>query len=155
MATLVSLATAIANDTTLSSDAKVALMWVINHIDMQKLVERVEQALASSILTTRCVLLEYNFTPWNDVEAGVQDVSDRLPGTDKLVHSMLNDLDFKTVMYKYIVGNDTRTVVYTRWKVQANGSYHPHKRQLVLTFSKEIPQSPPPMSEICTEDCCY
>lgn len=153
MATLMSTATAIARDSTLDPDVKKAVMWVINHIDMQKLVERVEQALLSDTLTTRCVLLEYNYTPWNDVSSGMHDMSDRLPGTDKLVHSVINSMEFKNAMYTYIIGNDPRIVAYTRWKVQANGSYHPYKRQLVLVFSKELPQTPP-MSEVCTEDCC-
>jgi len=120
---------------------KTALIWVINQIDMNKFSERVFQAKYCPDIETKCVLLEYNYTSWSDVKAGLPDISDRLPGTDLLVHNALSSPDFWRLANEYISGNDTRATIYCRRKTdyETNKTY-PHRMQLVLAFAKELPE---------------
>lgn len=135
---LVSLAKSIAKD---SYAGQPTLLWVLNHIDMKKLVDRVSQAQYCTDIETKCVLLEYNYTPWSDVESGVKDMSDRLPGTDLLVHSALAAPDFWNLANQYITGGDARAYMYTRRKInQDTKKPDPHRMQFVLVFAKVVPE---------------
>jgi hypothetical protein len=131
---LVSLAQSIAKE---SYTAQPALLWVLNQIDMKKFTTFVSWAQINTDVDSKCVLLEYNYTPWNDVRAGSKDKSDRLPGTDLLVHSALSSPEFWNLATKYILGNDTRVQLYVRRKIDySTNKPFPHRRQLVLMFNK-------------------
>ena len=133
---LVSLAKSIEKE---SYVGKPALMWVMNQIDMKKLADRVSQAQYCPDIETKCVLLEYNYTTWSDVKAGLEDISDRLPGTDLLVHSALSAPEFWGLAYKYILGDDPRARMYTRRKIDNDTKKpNPHRMQLVMVFDKVV-----------------
>lgn len=135
---LVSLAQSIAKE---SYAGKTTLLWVMNQIDMDKFVERVSQAKYCTDIETKCVLLEYNYTPWSDVEKGVEDMSDRLPGTDQLVHAALCAPNFRSLAIQYITGYDWRGNIYVRRKIDNDTKKpNPHRMQLVLVFSKVVPE---------------
>lgn len=119
---------------------KSALLWVMNQIDMKKFVERVSQAYYCTDIETKCVLLEYDYTTWENVKNGLPDRSERLPGTDLLVHAALSDPDFWRLAYQYILGNDSRAHMYCRRKIDNDTKKpNPHRMQLVLVFSKVEP----------------
>lgn len=133
---LVSLAKSIAKE---SYAGKSALLWVMNHVDMKKLMDRVSQAELCPDIDTKCVLLEYNYTTWESVKAGLPDTSERLPGTDLLVHAALSDPDFWRLAYEYILGNDPRAHIYSRRKIDNDtGKPNPHRMQLVVAFDKLV-----------------
>ncbi len=134
---------------------KKALYWVINQIDFEKLAERASQYNFCPTVDTKCVLLEYNYTPWSDVKAGVRDVSDRLPGTDVLVHSALSSESFHKFALDYLIGhtNEDNVVLYVRRKIRSGGEPDPYKRQLVLMFTAKQPPLPPsPIPRIEDDD---
>lgn len=129
---------------------KKALYWVVNQIDFEKLAERASQYNFCPTMDTKCVLLEYNYTPWSDVKAGVRDVSDRLPGTDVLVHSAVSSESFNKFAIDYLIGHTNKddVVIYIRRKILSNGEPDTHKRQLVMLFMAKqppLPQSPVPL----------
>lgn len=135
---LVSLAQSIAKE---SYSGETILLWVLNQIDMKKFVERVSQAQYCPDIETKCVLLEYNYTTWSDVKAGLPDVSDRLPGTDLLVHGALCSPDVWRLVHQYILGNDTRAYTYCRRKIDNDTKKpNPHRMQFVLVFTKVVPE---------------
>jgi hypothetical protein len=110
---------------------------------MTKLTERVNQAHYCPDIETKCVLLEYNHTSWSEVKAGMPDMSDRMPGTDLLVHSALSGSpEFWRLANKYILGSDTHGHIYCRRKIDSiTNKPIPHRMQLVVAFSKPPPQS--------------
>ena len=125
------------------------LLWVMNQIDMKKFGERVLQAQICPEIETKCVLLEYNYTSWSDVKAGLSDVSDRLPGTDLLVHNALSSPEFWRLANEYITGNDARATMYCRRKTDyETNKAHPYRMQLMLVFAKELPVPREDVSEI-------
>lgn len=135
---LISLAKSIAKE---SYSGQPALLWVMNQIDMKKLMERVSQAQYCPEIETKCVLLEYNYTTWQNVKSGLPDKSDRLPGTDLLVHSALSAPEFWSLAYQFILGNDPRAIMYSRRKIDNDTKKpDPHRMQLILVFSKVIPE---------------
>jgi hypothetical protein len=142
---LVSLAQSIAKK---SSSGQAALLWVLNQIDMNKLTAFVSWLENATDVDSKCVLLEYHYTPWNDVRAGVPDISDRLPGTDLLVHSALSSPEFWRLATKYITGSNPRAQLYVRRKIDySTNKPTPHTRQLVLMFAKVV-QEPLNQSEV-------
>lgn len=135
---LVSLAKSIAKE---SYSGQPTLLWVLNQIDMKKLADRVSQAQYCPHIETKCVLLEYNYTTWESIKSGLKDNSDRLPGTDLLVHNALSSPEFWDLAYKYILGNDPRAIMYCRRKVNHDTkTSDPHRMQLILVFSKTVPE---------------
>lgn len=133
---LVSLVQTMENESYLG---QTTLLWVMNQIDMKKLMERVSQAKYCTDIETKCVLLEYNYTTWENVKKGVEDMSDRLPGTDQLVHAALCAPDFPRLA-KYISGFDPRAFIYVRRKINSEtGKPDPHRMQLVMRFAKIEP----------------
>jgi hypothetical protein len=138
---LVSIAREITQNADIEYNCKTGLIWAINQIDMFKLAVRVVQA-QSVLSETKCVLLEYNFTEWKDVNSGKRDRSDRLPETNVLVHTVLSSPNFAKVARKYIAGDEPRADIYIRRKVRSDGTLDPHRYQLVLKFSMERPITP-------------
>lgn len=147
---LVNIAKAIADET--DYNTRKALAWVMNHIDMEKLVERVAQATSNSFMETKCILMEYNYTSWSDIDSGHTDLSDRLPGTDVLVHSVVSNWLFLNKLSRSVIGlNDPRAHLYIRRKVCSDGTLDKSRRQIVLRFDKEEPHTP--VSEAYTDSC--
>jgi hypothetical protein len=129
---LISLATSIGKQDILN---RRLMAWILNQIEYTKLSDRCYFAKLTPEEHTKCVLLEYNYVHWAEVRTGIPDVSDRLPGTDSLVHPLLTSPEFKVLALKYIVDNDPRAYVYVRTKINKDGTRHPYRRQLVLAFS--------------------
>jgi hypothetical protein len=150
MSSLVSLTKSIVKE---SYNSQLAILWVLGQIDMAKFGERVLQSQICPDIETKCVLLEYNHTAWSDVKAGMLDMSDRMPGTDLLVHSALTGSpEFWRLANKYILGDDTRGHIYCRRKIDsATNKPIPHRMQLVVAFSKQLPQS----YEESESDTCF
>lgn len=115
-----------------------ALLWVMSQIDTTKLMERAIQAHHIKTIETRCVLLEYNYTAWKDVRVGRRDQSDRVPGTDLLVHNVFESPVFWRLANQFLVGPDSDAVAYVRRKITEGGAVDPTRRQLMLVFPKAI-----------------
>ena len=115
-----------------------ALLWVMSQIDTTKLMERAIQARYSKTSETKCVLLEYNYTTWKDVSDGCRDQSDRVPGTDLLVHNVFQSPVFWALVNQFLVGPESNAVAYVRRKVIDGEKLNPTKRQLMLIFPKAI-----------------
>lgn len=114
--------------------ANQAMYWVMKNMDYQKFGQRVVQAHTCPTEVTKCVLLEFNFTHWETVEAGVPDVSDRLPGTDEYMYNAFNSEGFHRLARTLLTDNNPKVQVYTRQRINSNGVPDLHKYQLVLMF---------------------
>jgi hypothetical protein len=129
---LVSIAQSLAKE---YSPAVELMVWIIDQIEMRKFTERVMEATNFPNEVRKCVLLEYNYTPWKYVEKGLPDISDRMPGTDNLVHSMFHAPALKCIQ-KYICGDYPHARVYVRRKINREENKPcPHRWQLVVVFN--------------------
>jgi hypothetical protein len=131
---ILSIASELAVSDRYSYDVKDAFWYVIQNTKMPKMMDRISQAHYCPDIETKCVLIEYNHTSAEDVEKGAADISDRLPGTDLLMHGAFTSQDFRSIVNQYFLGNNPRASMYVRSKKNFDGTVHPIRKQVILVF---------------------
>lgn len=122
-------------------EALQALYYVMKKVDYNKLVDRVVQAKINTDIPTKCVLLEYNYTPWELTNLGLNDKSERLHGTDMFVHNAFKLEEFQTLLKTVLIQNNPHIHVYVRSRINSDGVADLHIWQLVMLFDPGALQS--------------
>jgi len=120
-----------------------AVTWMFSQIDYRKLLDRVSCAHMNPEKTTKCVLLEYSHTTHVHAQNGIPYVVEYWAGTNVTVNSILNSPDFiRTVDQAFSNGNK-RIKVYTRQKINSDGTPNFNRKQLVVMFEPWAFMPPP------------
>jgi hypothetical protein len=121
------------------------MLWFMSKIDYSKLLRRVAYAYANPDETVKCVLLEYDYTSWSYVKLGNNNVIEKMPNSNVLVHHALHTPDFIRLLNNFFANDRQLVNIYCRQKIGANGVPNFHRKQLVVSFQPYalLPQQPP------------
>lgn len=110
------------------------MLWVMSKIDYSKLLRRIAYAYAHPDETVKCVLLEYDYTSWSYVKRGNNNVIERMPNSNVLVHHALHTPDFIRLMDTFFANDRHRVSIYCRQKIGPDQVPNFHRKQLVVSF---------------------
>ena len=96
-----------------------ALAWVIQNTNLAKFSRGVEVADISTKMVVNWVLAEYNYTSQSEINRGIPDKTDRVHGTDVILHAVLKKSEFRKLISKMLIGDDSaRGTVFIRQKYE-------------------------------------
>jgi hypothetical protein len=111
-----------------------AFYWLLPRINIAKLVERSRYAYENDNETVKCVLAEYVYTSKQHVKQGYPNHVEYMPYSRVLVHHAFSKPKTLEFLGDTFHNGSSNCKIYTRQKINYDGSIDIHRRQIVLMY---------------------